>query len=220
MHFFLYTTRGNDPDMEICEEFSYIKEGYFYRVILPPAVTGTIILAILTLGREGNFVERLIEKRNSKTGKPIFKVVRKTLVCDSCRRKGNALECVHMMADLPYWHDPDRYDDVKALMEDDEEDFLRETKGVQSNSQMKPAFHQALIQNLYSESSIYKEDSFCKHVFVTVDPACGGKRSRYAITSSLYINGKMVVRIDDLFHSFHILQFRYGHIHVILCVLY
>jgi hypothetical protein len=170
-------------------------ESFFRRVVVPSLINGSSLLCITTLGTEDNFVGRMIQKKNTK-GKPLFNVIVKDEVCDECKRTGKALECSHKKGEKPYWHKVDRQEDVKAMMEDSVDDYLRESKGIQSNSLSSPAFDSRSVIKLLEKESLYsKQPPDARHVFVTYDPACGGAKSRCAVTSSIYIGATMLVSI-------------------------
>lgn len=66
--------------------------------------------------------------------------------------------------------------------------------GLQSNSLVKAVFDKAALQKL--KENVYNKTETVKHIFVSVDPAAGGARSKFAIVSCIYTgdNGsKMVV---------------------------
>ncbi len=192
----LYTTRGSghNQHLAICEEFAHMNNQVFYRVVAPTLATGSAFIGITTLGDEGdtNFVGKLIETCDI-SGNLIFKVIRIELVCSRCKHLGKDLICQHKMGELPYWYDGKRHKDIELMMKDQPDIFLREMKGVQTNLYTKPAFEKQSV--LYIIQQIYKSNQEIRHVFVSVDPAAGGDHSKYAITSCIYVNDKLVVRI-------------------------
>lgn len=79
-------------------------------------------------------------------------------------------------------------------MKDRQEDFLRETRGVNTNSYVSPAFDIGKLDDMHKSKPV--DLNFAEFVFCTVDPNAGGERSRLAITSVVYDNeGNMVVSI-------------------------
>ena len=77
--------------------------------------------------------------------------------------------------------------------------FLNLFRGVQTSTNIRPAFDQAAINILESNpSQIYSDTSDVKQVFVSVDPAAGGSKSKYAVISSIYVDHKMVVSTRSL----------------------
>ncbi len=67
-------------------------------------------------------------------------------------------------------------------------------RGVQTNNWTRPAFDALSVKNIKSEQKIYTSSQHVKHIFVSVDPAAGGNKSKYAILSCIYVDGhKMVV---------------------------
>jgi hypothetical protein len=93
-------------------------------------------------------------------------------------------------------------------MKEREEDFLRETKGINSNSYVSPAFNVKALEAILKAQRV--DIKFSDFVFVTADPNAGGTRSRFAITSFIYDKDEnMVVSIlffllhsKKLFHQF------------------
>lgn len=74
-------------------------------------------------------------------------------------------------------------------------DFDLDDSGIQSNSLVKAAFDKAALVRL--KDNIYRKTETVKHIFVSVDPAAGGARSKFAIVSCIYPRAKstkMVVR--------------------------
>ena len=67
-------------------------------------------------------------------------------------------------------------------------------RGVQTTPLIKPAFDHPSIRYLAEkEDQIYKNIEHVKHVFVSIDPAAGGQKSKYAVVSCIYKDHKMVV---------------------------
>lgn len=66
-------------------------------------------------------------------------------------------------------------------------------RGIQSSS-TKDAFDPATVKALLDPKTFYKNVEDHSHVYITVDPAAGGDRSKYAILSAVYLrDGTMVV---------------------------
>jgi hypothetical protein len=79
-------------------------------------------------------------------------------------------------------------------MQGREEDYMRETKGININGNVRPAFEVGILQDLFKAPTV--DIPFSKLVFTTADPNAGGARSKFAISSAVYLeDGTMVVSI-------------------------
>jgi hypothetical protein len=87
----------------------------YFQVIAPTLVTGSAFVGITTLGDDTNYVGKIITARSKRTGKPIFKVIELTLVCDDCKEAGKEVECIHKLGEIPYWQDDDRHKDLQEV---------------------------------------------------------------------------------------------------------
>ncbi len=56
-----------------------------------------------------------------------------------------------------------------------------------------PAFDEEHIKRLLSPDRDHKTRDEQRHVFFSIDPACGGDRSKYAMTSCIFQLGEMIV---------------------------
>lgn len=158
---------------------------------------------------------------NLPFGWKMEKVIDIDLACNKCKKEGKEKECKHKYGLLPPWHQTNRMDDLEMMMQDRKEDFLREMKGIQSNSNETPAFNTQKLQLLLDPKRLYKDnnDKTFKHLFVSVDPSAGGKRSDFAIVSCIYDNREVVVRIWCCQNKFECqLIFVYLAVQIILCL--
>ena len=74
------------------------------------------------------------------------------------------------------------------------------------NTNIRPAFNDKDVRILLKPETMYNESRRMQQIFVSVDPAAGGSKSKYAIISCIYVNkSKMVVSILCVF----IPEFRY-----------
>ena len=82
------------------------------------------------------------------------------------------------------------------------------SRGFSVNQLVKSAFNSKLLQEAFAVENDYKGDSHISHIFVAVDPAAGGQRSKYAITSHVYPRGEgMVVSHTEIVLFFVFLFF-------------
>jgi hypothetical protein len=163
----------------------------YYTVIAPTLVTGSAFVGITTLGDDTNYVGKIINAVSKRTNKKIFKTIELTLVCNDCLKAGKAKECIHKLGEIPYWQDDDRHKDLQEIMKEREEDYLRETKGINSNSWVTPAFSKTALLDIYKSPKV--DVTFAPFVFTSADPNAGGTRSRFAIISSIYDNENIMV---------------------------
>ncbi len=165
-----------------------------YDVVMPLLMRKDVVLiGISTLDDPFNFWSKMLDQRYPD-GREVFKTLRYTLVCEDCRRKGQATTCRHKIGDLPYWLSEEQYTKLEQIMSGQYESFLRETKGFQCSPNIRPAFDQAGIRALQDQDRIVSVHEYVPHVFVAVDPSGGGHCSDYAIISATFIRGKMTVR--------------------------
>jgi len=165
------------------------------RVVVPTLITGAAFIGITTRGYDQfNFVTQLLKMKKSD-GDPLFRNINIDLCCDNCRRIGKEDTCRHKLGEMPYWHDAGMYKHIKQMFGDDEEAFLVETKGLEVESNVLPAFDKKALEIFFDPTTYIKEIYYTKNVFVGVDPAAGGDRSKYAMVTALYREneGELVV---------------------------
>lgn len=172
----------------------------FFTVAAPTLVSagGAAFIAITSKGYTDNFTEKLIASKK-KDGTPLINHVEFDLVCNKCKRK-RAYEqedsCKHLKGDLPWWHSSKRHDELEIMMADFRDEFMRETKGIETDSDRTPVFQEHKIELLKTNMAIYSKYLEPKHIFVSVDPSCGGDNSKTAITSFMYdMDANMIVSI-------------------------
>jgi hypothetical protein len=86
------------------------------------------------------------------------------------------------------------------MMADFREDFLRETQGFGEDSGVSQVFAQYKIDKLSTAGAIHSKYFEPRQVFITIDPSCGGKRSKTAIVSCAFDDEEnMVVSFLFLF---------------------
>jgi hypothetical protein len=122
--------------------------------------------------------------------------------CKSCKRRGLAHICDHKKGERPWWQDPKREKDIQLMTQDNQESYLRETKGIITDANSQAVFDVTKIEEFFNSS--FKIDFDAKHVFVGYDPAAGGKRSDTAIVSIIPISNthrgvKTVVSVKPFF---------------------
>jgi hypothetical protein len=166
-----------------------------YSTVLPTlARSGVAFIGISTLADPFNFWSQMMELKDDD-GRPVFKTLRYSLVCEACAKEGIEDKCKHNYGDLPYWQDETQHNKLEKIMKDKCDTFLTETKGYQSDPNIRSAFTHNTVQswiNLPTVDEITPRNCF----FVSVDPCAGGNLSEYAIVSTAFTNkGGVVVSI-------------------------
>jgi len=171
-----------------------------YKVVLPTlARSGVAFIGISTLADPFNFWSQMLDLKDDD-GKPVFKTIRYSLVCEACAKAGKEDTCRCNLGDLPYWQDEAQHNKLEKIMQDKCDTYLTETKGFLSNPNIRPAFPVKAVQRLMERKEI-KELPMRTCFFVSVDPAAGGNLSDYAIVSNVYTRrGEICVRIHVLPH--------------------
>lgn len=155
------------------------------RVVVPTLITGAAFFGITTRGYDQfNFVTQLIKLKGSD-GKPLFRNINLDLCCDHCRRIGKEATCRHKIGQRPYWHDAGMYKNIKKMYGDDEDAFLVETKGLEVETGIDPAFQREKLEFAFDPKNYIKDVGFQRNIFVGIDPAGGG--SKFAIVTMVYM---------------------------------
>jgi len=174
-----------------------------YDVVMPLLMrTNVVLIGISTLDDPYNFWSKMLDQRYPD-GREVFKTLRYTLVCEDCRRKGQAKTCRHKIGDLPYWLSEEQYNKLEQIMSDQYESFLRETKGFQCAPNIRPAFDQEGVLALQDLDRITASREHVPFIFVAVDPSGGGHCSDYAIITSIFTGGNMTVFFFYFFFPFY-----------------
>ncbi len=178
--------RGAGGDLAICEEFAFMDSRFYFKVVVPTLLTGCAFVGITTLGDETNFVNHLISLKHPD-GSMVFRVLALELVCERCRRAGLSDSCRHKMGELPYWHDEQKHRDVAMIMQDRMEDFMRETRGMQTNTMSRSIYTPDSVMALLDPRNLFDDEgAYYPYVFTAVDPAAGGSSSKFAVVSCIY----------------------------------
>jgi hypothetical protein len=163
------------------------------KVTLPVLVAQAVMIAITTLGNSsnsGNNFVNVIMQNLKKSKYPLIRLIHITLVCDNCIRRGKERECQHIidLGLIPKWQSADRYDDIKNLMGDDQETFMRELKNIEEEKGADAVFHVQHLERMMEKiNDITKiQLSFVKEIYVSVDTCAGGENSGFVILSAFY----------------------------------
>jgi hypothetical protein len=190
----------------------------FITVAAPTLVSagGAPFIAITTKGYSDNFTEKLFNKKR-ENGTKLINHIEIELICNRCKRAKKKFEddvCGHYQGSLPWWHSKKRHKEVENILSDYKDEFLREVRGIQSETDVFPVFNHAHVNNLLHDNSIYNGYHSPKNIFTVIDPACGGLRSKHAVTSFMYVDNLMVVCI----HLFYFILFVYNFLNYIIII--
>jgi hypothetical protein len=167
--------------------------------IIGPTLTRKNVkfIGITTVNPNDSFVTPLVDAK-FPDGRSVFLTLNFELICAECKKAGKSLQCRCLMADIPDWQMSTQHDKLALLM--DQQTFLSEIKGMAMDETITPAFHQVSVEFLRSEESIMQSgDLYANEIYTAIDPAAGGKHSRFAIVSAIFVrdssgrNTKMVV---------------------------
>lgn len=156
-------------------------------------------ILISTVANSFNHYSRMLTAVDDY-GDPLFASVRFFPYCDECKEKGIEDTCRHKEGELAWWLSEGQKDKVRKFLGETSDTYGREILGEICDSNIKQAFNENNLYDLYNQSR-FKTEKNDPEVFVTVDP-CGQGRSEYAITSVFYYNEYYVVSISFLSSSF------------------
>lgn len=130
-----------------------------------------------------------------------FRIHEVVTVCADCRRNGVAMNCMH--GSTPPWKSQgQQMRKAQILMQGDKRTFALELQNEDIEGLTEPAFSHTALGWLESHTSKwqYSEPFHVDRVFIGIDPACGGIRSRFAWTTVAFLHEtqrspqKMIVR--------------------------
>ena len=135
---------GSDGDetsnVVLLEEAGFVKEEILTAIVLPLMMrTNSVFLTISTYGSAFDMWTRITEKCDAR-GRPVFLVKSYTTVCEDCIEKGIADKCIHKSDMLPRWQGDDEAAKVKALMSDNQQQWLTEAAGIKGTFDFIPSF--------------------------------------------------------------------------------
>ncbi len=172
---------------------------FMKKVIVPLMMTGAVNFWITTIDEAENMINTVVD--NIKSGKINFvKLMQHSLACDLCKNMGIATKCTHKVIEHPKWNNPKSIEKIKLLMNDDDA-FMRETMGLSAMEQSERAFPEPDVKRLMNADKLNINDIQAKFVYISVDPAAGGKGSKYAIISTSFIKQRLVILGIDQIRS-------------------
>ncbi len=179
----------------IGEEIGYMPPGIVFKIIAPILTRRRVKFVGITTVKGGgdSFLMPLAEAKYPD-GRSIMLTLNFDLVCDDCKKRGLALQCKCMASEIPEWQSSARHEKLGHLMKDNPSIMLTEIKNVPLDEMIDRAFKFEAVDWLRTEDAVLQErDVYAPVIYTTVDPACGGPYSRFAIVSCIFYNGCFVV---------------------------
>lgn len=175
----------------LVDEIAFMPPDFMKKVIIPLMMTGAIFFWITTIDDADNMINTIVDNINS--GKIDFiNFMQHSLACIPCRDLGKATECTHKVVEHPKWNNPKTIQKIRALMGDDKT-FFRETLGLPSIEESERAFPEKFVKLLKESDRVDLTYYEPKYIYTSIDPAAGGYGSNYAIVSSVFVGGKLVI---------------------------
>ncbi len=168
-----------------------------YKTVLPTlARKGVVLIGITTLDDPSTSFWGQMMLAKYPDGRPVFRVLRYSLVCDVCRLAGVETTCKHKLGDLPWWQSAEQHAKLAQIMKGHADTYLREVMGFESDRTRTPAFDSNGIEKLGDPTRWVSDIGVQRIIVVAVDPSGGGTGSDYAIMTAVYPDqdSSMVVR--------------------------
>jgi hypothetical protein len=178
----------------IGEEIGFMPVDIVFKILAPILTRNmTKFVGITTINTADSFLMPLAEAK-FPDGRPIMLSLNFDLVCDDCKKRGRALQCKCLLSDIPHWQSSLRHEKIQYLMKGNMATYLTEIKNVPIDERMSPAFSRQAVDWLETNEAIYPNANvYSETVFTTIDPACGGMTSSFAIVSAILHQGAFIV---------------------------
>jgi len=179
----------------ILEEAAFIDPEVSLSIVAPTLTRKYVNLFAISTINSDDMVMSSFMTAKYPDGRSVMLSLNFSLVCEACREAGRADSCQHRMGDLPHWSSVEQHQKLNALMSHAQETLQREIRGLDMSENTKPAFNAGAIEALKDpELGIVKAPLPTQsHVFVIIDPACGGANSSMALISLVFTENKAVV---------------------------
>jgi len=178
----------------IAEEFAYMPEEVFFGILAPTLTRRNVkFVGITTVNGSDSFVSPLTQAKYPD-GRSVFLSLNFQLICAECKAANRAHLCKCLVGDLPPWQSAEQHEKLSIIMEKKIGKFLQEIKGLSIDETVSPAFCQVSCEFLRTpESILTSKQTFSEIIYTAVDPACGGKYSKFAIVSAIFRDNLMIV---------------------------
>ena len=179
----------------IAEEFAYMPEEVFFGILAPTLTRRNVkFIGITTVNGSDSFVSPLTTAKYPD-GRSVFLVLDFQLICAECKAAHRESQCKCLLGDLPHWQSAVQHEKLSIIMERKIGKFLQEIKGLTVDETVSPAFCQVSCEFLRTPESVMSvKEIYSDTIYTAVDPACGGKYSKFAIISAIFRDGLMIVR--------------------------
>lgn len=196
-------TRGSGGNLVIAEEAAFMPPDLYYKVIAPTLQTeGTCFIGITTLNEDPENFISVLKRLKMPDGQQIFHCIEIEMTCKRCKELGKEITCNHKEGDKPWWLKQNRIESIEIIMKQgNEEDFMREIKGIQMDNSNIKVFDENLLNNLLiNENQLINLKEDPNFIIISIDPSGTGKCD-YAISSCIYErhSSKMIVSNSFLF---------------------
>jgi len=181
----------------ILEEAAFIAPDVSLSIVAPTLTRKYVNLFAISTINKDDMVMSSFMTATYPDGRAVMLSLNFALVCSACRESGRADTCQHMLGDLPHWSSTQQHQKLAALMRQSQETLQREIRGVDISENVRPAFNAAAIGALNDAvmGTLRAPLRTQSHVFVTIDPACGGSNSAMALVSFVFVDNMAVVSI-------------------------
>lgn len=178
----------------IAEEFAYMPEEVFFGILAPTLTRRNVkFIGITTVNGSDSFVSPLTQAKYPD-GRSVFLSLNFQLICAECKAAHREQQCKCLIGDLPHWQSSAQHEKLSIIMERKIGKFLQEIKGLSIDETVSPAFCQVSCEFLRTPESIMtSKQIYSDIVYTAVDPACGGKYSKFAIISAIFRDDLMIV---------------------------
>jgi hypothetical protein len=180
----------------IAEEFAYMPEEVFFGILAPTLTRRNVkFIGITTVNGSDSFVSPLTTAKYPD-GRSVFLVLDFQLICAECKAAHREAQCKCLLGDLPHWQSSVQHEKLSIIMERKIGKFLQEIKGLNVDETVSPAFCQVSCEFLRTPESVMSAtEIYSDTVYCAVDPACGGKYSKFAIVSAIFRDNLMIVSL-------------------------
>jgi len=178
----------------VLEEMAYIPLPLVLEIVAPTLTRKNVkLIGITTVSGADSFVGPMAEAK-FPDGRSVFLTLNFELVCPECKRAGIPEKCKCLVGDIPYWQSSSQHEKLEIIMKGRIETFMKEIKGFSMDQTVSPAFDRASVKFLETPSAVMNTaEIYSPEIFLAVDPACGGKYSKFAIMSAVFIDNRMIV---------------------------
>lgn len=172
----------------VLEEMGFMNKDLVNEIVIPTLTRfGVKLIGITTKSGPDSFLGPMAEAK-FPDGRSVILTIDFELVCAECKRAGLAEKCKCLMGDIPYWQSMQQHDKLTYLMAGSTEQMMKELRGFAMEENVESAFERGSVD--YLETSAAVEPNTSVHspeIFVAIDPARGGKYSKFAVMSAIFV---------------------------------